>query len=106
MKRLIREPLLHFFVLGAALFALYGWLNRQGFNTPNEIVVSRGQVAVLQQQFARVWQRAPTPQELQGLVDNWVREEILYREGLAMGLDRNDPVVRRRGGQKLQFIVA
>src|SRR5262245_25602031 len=105
MKRLIREPLLHFFVLGAALFALYGWLNRQGFNRPNEIVVSRSQVDVLQQQFARVWQRAPTPQELQGLIDNWVREEIFYREGLAMGLDRDDPVVRRRVGQKLQFIV-
>ncbi len=105
MQRLIREPLLHFFVLGAVLFGLYGWLNRDGFNGPNEIVVSRGQVNSLQAQFERVWQREPSAQELQGLIDNWVREEIFYREGLAMGLDRDDPVVRRRIQQKVEFIV-
>ena len=59
----------------------------------------------LQQQFERAWRRPPTDQELQGLIDNWVREEILYREGLAMGLDRDDPIVRRRIGQKVEFIV-
>jgi len=105
MKRLIREPLLHFFVLGALLFGPYGWLNREGFNAPNEIVVSRGQVLNLTAQFERVWERAPTQQELQGLVDNWVREEVFYREGLAMRLDRDDPVVRRRIQQKVEFIV-
>ncbi len=105
MKRLIREPLVHFFLLGAALFALYGWLNREGFNAPDEIVVSRGQVRNLSEQFGRVWQRAPTQEELQGLIDGWVREEIFYREALAMGLDRDDPVVRRRMTQKVQFII-
>lgn len=105
MKRILREPLLHFLLLGAALFALYGWLNRAGFNAPDEIVVSRGEVGNLQAQFARVWQRDPTPQELKGLIDGWVREEIYYREALAMGLDRDDPVVRRRMGQKVQFIL-
>lgn len=105
IKRMLREPLLHFFVLGALLFGLYGWLNRDGFNGPDEIVVSRGQVASLSAQFDRVWQRQPTQQELQGLIDNWVREEIFYREGLAMGLDRDDPVVRRRIQQKVAFIV-
>lgn len=103
--RIFREPLLHFLVLGAALFALYGWLNRDGFDTPDEIVVSRGQIMNLQAQFERVWQRAPTSQELQGLIDNWVREEVFYREALAMGLDRDDPVVRRRMSQKVQFII-
>jgi parvulin-like peptidyl-prolyl isomerase len=105
MKRLIREPLLHFLILGALLFGLYGWFNRGLSGAPNEIVVSRGQLQSLQAQFQRVWQRAPTSQELQGLVDNWVREEIFYREGLAMGLDRDDSVIRRRIGQKMEFIV-
>jgi hypothetical protein len=105
MRRLLREPLLHFFVLGVALFALYSWLNRGLLNAPNEIFVSRGQISSLQTQFERVWQRRATPAELQHLVDNWVREEIFYREGLAMGLDRDDPVVRRRVGQKIQFII-
>jgi hypothetical protein len=102
---LVREPLLHFFVLGAALFALYGWLNRGTLDSPTEIFVSRGQVQSLQAQFERVWQRPATAEEMQHLVDNWVREEIFYREGLAMGLDRNDPIVRRRVGQKVEFII-
>jgi hypothetical protein len=106
MRKLIREPLLHFLLLGAALFALYGWLN-DGLPgaQQNEIVVSRGQMRSLEAQFVRVWQRPPTPQELQGLIDNWVREEILFREGLLMGLDRDDPVVRRRVAQKVEFIL-
>jgi parvulin-like peptidyl-prolyl isomerase len=72
---------------------------------PDEIVVSRGQMENLQLQFERVWQRPATQQELQGLIDNWVREEILYREGVTLGLDRDDAVVRRRIAQKLEFIV-
>jgi len=105
IRRLLREPLLHFFVLGATLFALYGWLHRGALDTRSEIFVSRGQVSSLQAQFERVWQRPATADELQHLVDNWVREEIFYREGLAMGLDRDDPVVRRRVGQKVEFII-
>jgi len=105
MRRLLREPLLHFFLIGALLFAAYGWLHPGSADAPNEIVVSAGQVRNLQLQFERVWQRAATKQELQALVDNWVKEEIFYREGLAMGLDRDDPVVRRRIGQKLEFIL-
>jgi len=105
IRRWLREPLLHFLVLGVALFGLYSWLHRGQLHTPNEIFVSRAQVSSLQAQFERVWQRPANADELQHLVDNWVREEIFYREGLAMGLDRDDPVVRRRVGQKIQFIV-
>ncbi len=105
MRRFLREPLLHFFVLGIALSGLYGALQRGEGTNPNEIVLSRGQVDSLQSQFERVWQRPPTPAELRGLIDTWVRDEIFYREGLALGLDRDDPIVRRRIGQKLEFIV-
>ena len=105
MRRLLREPLLHFFLMGTVMFGVYGWLHRGSMNSANEILVTRGQVQNLRLQFERVWQRPATKQELQGLVDNWVREEIFYREGTAMGLDRDDPVVRRRIGQKLEFIL-
>jgi len=104
MRRLLREPLLHFFVLGALLFALYAGLNPGAAGAADEIVVTRGQQQNLQLQFLRTRQRAPTADEQRGLVDNWVREEVLYREGVALGLDRNDPVVRRRVGQKVEFI--
>jgi hypothetical protein len=105
MHRLIREPLLHFFVLGALLFGFYNWLHRGLLHTPTEIVVSRGQLQSINEQFQRVWQRPATPDEMQRLIDNWVREEIYYREGVAMGLDRDDPVIRRRINQKLGFII-
>jgi hypothetical protein len=104
IHRLRREPLLHFFVLGALLFALYGWLNRGALSSPGEIVVSREQMQSLQAQFQRTWQRTPLPEELQGLVESWIREEILYREGLAMGLERDDSIVRRRVAQKVEFM--
>ncbi len=104
MKRLIREPLLHFFVLGAGLFAVFAWNNDDALQAPDDIVVDASRLDAIRLQFERVWQRPPTPEELQSLVDNWVREEILYREGLTMGLDRNDPVLRRRVAQKMEFI--
>ena len=105
MRRLLREPLLHFFLVGAVLFGVYGWLHGSLLSSPTEIVVSRGQVQSLQMQFERVWQRPATSEELQGLIDGWVREEVFYREGIAMALDRDDPIVRRRIAQKLEFIL-
>ena len=105
MRRLLREPLVHFLGLGVLLFLLYGWARNGVLDAPEEIVVSRGQVESLQVQFERAWQRPPTPEELQGLVDSWVREEVFYREGLAAGLDRDDPIVRRRVGQKIEFMI-
>ncbi|MDP9199024.1 MAG: peptidylprolyl isomerase [Pseudomonadota bacterium] len=105
MRRLLREPLVHFLGLGILLFLLYGWAQDGFLDAPEEIVVSRGQVQSLQVQFERTWQRSPTPEELQGLVESWVREEVFYREGLAAGLERDDPIVRRRIGQKIEFMI-
>ncbi len=104
MRRILREPLLHFLVLGALLFALYGWINRDALQAPDEVVVDRARVQALAAQFERVWQRAPTTEELRGLVDHWVREEIIYREGVAAGMEREDDVVRRRVVQKMTFM--
>ena len=104
MHRLLREPLLHFLILGALLFALYGWLNRNALQSPDEVVVDQARVEALATQFERAWQRPPTRAELQGLVDHWAREEIIYREGLAAGMERDDDVVRRRVVQKMSFL--
>lgn len=103
--RLLREPLLQFLALGALLFAGHGAV-RGGEERAEEIVVDAGRAASLVAQFERVWQRPPTPAERAGLVEDFVREEVLYREGLALGLDRDDPVVRRRVVQKLTFLGA
>jgi hypothetical protein len=105
IRRLLREPLLHFLLLGALLFLAYGGLNRTGLTAPDEIVVSRNQVEGLAMQFERVWQRAPTADERQALIESWVRVVVVYRVALAMRLEQDDPVVRRRLSQKVQFIL-
>ena len=98
----LREPLVHFLALGAGLFLLFALLGDSS-GRDDRVVVSAAQVELLAQGFARTWQRPPSPEELDGLVEEYVREEIYYREALAMGLDRDDTIVRRRMRQKLEF---
>ena len=104
MKKLIRQPLLHFFALGAALFVLFGLVNSGEGEAPGEIVIDANRIEALVARFDRTWQRPPTQEELEALIDSYVREEILYREALALGLDQDDPVVRQRMAQKLEFM--
>ena len=104
MKRLLREPLVHFLLLGALLF---GWSAWQGGDAAgsNRIVVTPGVVATLAAGFSRTWQRPPSDIELKGLIDEHVKQEIAAREAVAMGLDRDDIVIKRRLRQKLEFLL-
>jgi hypothetical protein len=104
MGRLAREPLLHFLVLGAALFALHRAIAGPSETGGRAIVVGAGRADALAAGFARTWQRPPTADELSGLVADYVRDEVYYREAVALGLDRDDTVVRRRMRQKLEFL--
>jgi parvulin-like peptidyl-prolyl isomerase len=104
MRQFLREPLLHFLLVGIGLFVLYGQLRGGESGAPREIVVSAARVEALAQSFATVWMRPPTAQEIKGLVDDFVAEEIYYREAIAMGLDQDDTVIRRRLRQKMEFI--
>jgi hypothetical protein len=104
IQRLLREPLLHFLLIGAALFPLYGALNQGESDAPREILISEARVAAIAENFATVWMRPPTAVELKGLVDDYVAEEVYYREAIAMGLDRDDTVIRRRLRQKMEFL--
>ena len=101
---LLREPLLHFLVLGAALFGLFSITDKKDAEAPAKLVVSASQIATLADRFARTWRRPPTEHELQGLVEDYIRDEIFYREGRAAGLDRDDFVIRRRVRQKMEFL--
>jgi len=103
--RLLREPLLHFFFAGAALLAFSLWL------APGEASVNEQQIVVtdetreyLNARFRRVWRRDPTSEEAQRAIDEWVKEEILFREGMALGLADDDAIVRRRVGQKVMML--
>ena len=101
----LREPVIHFLLLGAALYALYGLV---GPSAPDEsadrITVTAGEIDWLTSSWEKRWNRPPTPAERAGLIEEYVRESILYREALAMGLDRDDTIIRRRLAQKLEFL--
>ncbi|UCB54392.1 MAG: peptidyl-prolyl cis-trans isomerase [Thiotrichales bacterium] len=104
MKNWLKEPLLHFLLIGAALFALFYQVADPEEVLDNRIIISETDIDRMITLFERKMQRLPTQQELNGLVDAQIREEILYREALAMGLDQDDTIVRRRMAQKVEFM--
>ena len=101
---LLREPLFQFLVLGAALFGLFHLVDKKKAEAPDKIVVSAARIDNLADGFARTWRRPPSKEELQGLVDDYIRDEVFYREGKAAGLDRDDVIIRRRVRQKMEFL--
>ncbi len=104
LKSFVKEPLFHFLALALAIFALYGTLNRSKEPTPDEIVITGPKIEQLSTLFSKTWQRPPTATELKGLIDDYVKEEIYYREALALGLDKDDTVIRRRLRLKMEFL--
>jgi hypothetical protein len=104
MRRILKEPLLHFLVLGAAIFVAYGWVSKPTQDEPGKIIVTQGQIEHLATGFAKTHQRPPSADELAGLVRDRVREEVYYREAMALGLDRDDTIIRRRLRQKMEFV--
>lgn len=103
--KILREPLTQFVVLGLVLFLVYGVASDLfSSDAGRRIELTEAEIGFLAQTFQGQWQRPPTEQELRALVDARVREEVLYREALAVGLDRDDLVVRRRMVQKMELL--
>ena len=103
MTKVLREPLLHFLLLGAAIFGIYQLVSDAG-QPAEEIVITEDHIDALILEFEGVWQRPPTAREIDDLVQAHIREEVMYREALAMGLDRGDAIIRQRLQQKLEFL--
>ncbi len=97
LKQLARQPLIHFLLIGAGIYSLYGILG-DGEEGDNErkVTVTAADTRALADQWMRVWSRPPTEDELAGVIRDHVRVQILYREALAMGLDAGDKVIERR----------
>jgi parvulin-like peptidyl-prolyl isomerase len=106
LRRWLREPLIHFLLIGAFLFAADRYVQPVSGGTPSskQIQLSLDDLSQMVILFQSQWRREPTTQELERLVENKVQEEILYREALAMGLDKEDTIVKRRMAQKLRFL--
>jgi hypothetical protein len=106
VKRWLREPLLHFLLIGLLLFGVYAYTNRGriGIESRKQIVLSFDELRTMTAYFQSQWHRLPTPEEFQAMVEDKIKEEVLYREGLVMGLDKDDTIVKRRMAQKVQFL--
>jgi parvulin-like peptidyl-prolyl isomerase len=105
LARFLKEPLLHFLVIGAALFGAYAWLNRDGDAGVRQVRLAESDVSWLEETFALERQRQPSEEELRALVRGFVKEELLARQAQELGLDKDDIVVRRRLAQKMTFLL-
>lgn len=105
MQTIWRQPLLHFFALGAAIFALNAVFDDAPVVPDKPVIeVSQQDAVWLVDQFQATWRRPPSAVELAGLMEDFIREEIYVREALALGLDQGDTIVRRRLRQKMEFL--
>ena len=103
--KLLREPLVHFMFIGAVIYALYGLFAEPAVEeTDKTIVVTAGELEWMQTSWQKRWNRPPTAQEFDGLIQQFIKETVLYREALTMGLNKHDMVIRRRLAQKLEFL--
>lgn len=106
LRIILRNPLVHFLLAGAAIFAVFSLRDSPDDPSSRTIELTRESQARLAVNFSQIMGRPPTEQELSALIDRWVREEVLYREALRLGLDQGDPVVRKRLAQKMDVIAA
>jgi hypothetical protein len=104
LVRLLREPLLHFLLLGGVLFAIFGRGGSAVSVDDRQIAVSEGDIDRLAAGFSRTWHRPPAADELQAQIQDFIRGEVLYRAALGLGLDRDDTIIRRRLRQKMEFL--
>jgi peptidyl-prolyl cis-trans isomerase C len=106
VKTILREPLLHFAALGVLLFIAGHYSGHNGGSDPARyrIVIRPDQLRRIEEGYLRQYGTAPTAEQLQLLTDRYVHEEILYREGLALGVDREDEIIRSRIVQKVEFL--
>lgn len=103
--KLLREPLLHFMLIGAFIYLLYAAFAEPVVEEPDKtIVVTAGEIEWMQTSWQKRWNRSPTTEELDGLIKQYIKETVLYREALNMGLDKHDQVIRRRLAQKMEFL--
>lgn len=103
IKPILREPLVHFTLLGITLFIIYSLVSTKN-ETENTVIIDEYDINEITSKWNLQWQRNPTPEELKGLLDAYVKEEIMYREALNMNLDHNDEVIKRRMAQKFRFL--
>ena len=104
VRKILREPLFHFLILGTAIFIVFQLVSKSVTSEPGKIFISQAELASIREGYANTWHRLPTNDEMEGLVRERIKEEVYYQEALALGLDKEDIIIRRRLQQKMEFI--
>ncbi|MGE0054007.1 MAG: hypothetical protein AB7S74_07345 [Hyphomicrobium sp.] len=106
LRQIVREPLVHFLVVGGLLFAAWSWLAPHKTAGPGEdiIVIDQARLDHLKTLWKAQWKREPAPEDVAAIIDRDLRQEVFYREALRMGLDRDDEIVRTRLAQKMEAV--
>ncbi|QCK15440.1 peptidyl-prolyl cis-trans isomerase [Mangrovivirga cuniculi] len=103
MKKLLKEPFLHFVLIGLLIFMVYS-LTTDEYDSDKDIIIDDSDISHLVSIWELQWQREPTTEELTGLIKKTVKQEVMYREALKMNLDHNDEIIKRRLAQKMDFL--
>ena len=101
---LLREPLFHFLLIGAVFFFIFSQMNTGEDENEQQIIISKAKIETLTNAFTKVKGRLPTTKEMKKQIEYTIREEVLYREAMAMGLDKDDMIIRRRLTQKMKYL--
>jgi hypothetical protein len=107
LTRLFKEPLIQFLIIGAAIYGAYAL-----FGSPEEdyrdniILADSNRINAMISEWESRWQRPPTRQEIDGLIQQYIKEDVLYRQAVSMRLNEDDPITRRRMAQKLEFLTS
>lgn len=103
MKKILNEPLLHFALIGVALFLLYGLFSPEE-ESADQIIIDDSDVNEIVSKFQLQWNRPPNAEELSGLMGEMIQQEVFYQEAMKLNLDHNDEIIKRRLSQKMQFL--
>jgi len=107
VTRIFKEPLVHFLLLGACIYGAYALFGApEQTDSDKSIRVDAKRIDAFITEWQSRWNRPPTKQEIDGLIQQFINEEVLYRQAVAMGLNENDPITRRRMAQKLEFLTS
>lgn len=103
-KRLLSEPLVQFFILGVLLFLLTSYIRQHRDKQSHEIIVDNERIGMMVMNYKTQTGDLPNKEQLNAMIDNYIREEISYREAKKIGLDKDDEIIRRRLSQKFNFL--
>jgi hypothetical protein len=106
LNKTIREPLFQFFIIGALIYLAYGLFNQDIKEQENVIVITKGEIQWLEDNWVKTRNRPPSSDERQGLINQHVRQKVMYKTAVEMGLDQDDMIIERRMVQKLEFLTS